>query len=176
MTALLGTIAGGALLGVTATALVFGFAPPGADAGSTVASCTKAPDLRYDCTRLLNVNDHIEMNANGGVCHSNVVLAGTISATLKSAKVEINHNVSNCPWQPGGTTTFGYRVTGTPTPSGDAVSVGGISGLLDGDSDAEDVSGSTRGSASGAVMIAVAGAATVALSTALAVRMRKTNV
>lgn len=144
---------------ITMAALIV---PEGAEAGTAVATCTKAPDLRYDCTKLLVVGDHIQMNANGGICHANVTATGTISATLRSASLNINHNVSNCAWQPGITVAIGYRLAATPTPSGGPVSVGGIVGLRGGDG-VEASASTSGGSGTGMSIALVVGAAGVAL-------------
>lgn len=153
-------------------AAVFIAAPRGAEAGNAVATCTKAPDLRYDCTKLLAVGDHIQLNANGGICHANVTAIGTISATLKSASLSINHNVSNCGWQPGANLAIGYRVMGTPTPSGGPVSVGGIAGLLEGDrADSPALASSASGSTLSIALI-VAAAAVALTGAGAVVRLR----
>jgi hypothetical protein len=155
---------------IAAVAVVIA-APSGAEAGNAVATCTKAPDLRYDCTKLLAVNDHIVLNANGGTCHANVTATGTISATLKPASLSINHNVSNCWWQSGSFVAIGYRVV-APTPTGGPVSVGGVAGLVEGGT--EGAPASTSGGSSTGLSIALVVAATaVGLAGAAAiVRLR----
>lgn len=161
-----------AVLAVLVVVAGVGLAPRGANAGNTVATCTKAPDLRYDCTKLLVVNDHIQLSANGGICHANVTATGTISATLKSASLSINHGVSNCSWQPGTNVAIGYRIMASPTPSGGPVQVGGIAGLLDPGSDAAAASASS-GSGHGVSIALIVGAMLVAIAGAgVVVRMR----
>lgn len=160
-----------ALVAVVAAAGWIIAAPGGAEAGNTVATCTKAPDLRYDCTKLLAVNDHIVLNANGGMCHANVTATGTISATLKSASLSINHNVSNCWWQSGSSVAIGYRVT-APTPTGGPVSVGGIAGLLDGGTEGAPVSTSGESNAGLSIALVVAAAFVGLACTAAFMRLR----
>jgi hypothetical protein len=157
------------LVAVVAAAAWIIAAPGGAEAGNAVATCTKAPDLRYDCTKLLAVNDHIVLNANGGTCHANVTATGTISATLKSASLSINHNVSNCWWQSGSSVAIGYRVL-APTPTGGPVSVGGVAGLFEGGT--EGAPASTSGGPNAGVAIPLAAAAAVVGLTGGAVIVR----
>lgn len=156
-----------ALVAVVAIAAGIVSAPGGAEAGTAVATCTKAPDLRYDCTKLLVVNDHIALNANGGTCHAKVTATGTISGTLKSATLTINHGVSNCYWQLGSQVAIGYRVTGTPTPTPGPVSVGGVAGLLDGRT-VEAPTSTSGGSNAGLSIALVVAAAFVGLAGATA--------
>lgn len=154
-------LAAAVFVGVTVAALAVFPGAPSADAGAAVATCTKAPDLRYDCTKVLAVNDHIQVNANGGVCHANVTAIGTISATLKSASISINHGVTNCAWQPGTNLAIGWRYTGTPTPTGNPVSVGGLAGLLEGEG--VPASSSSGGGAGGDALALVLGISAVGL-------------
>lgn len=163
-------IASAAVLGLALAVLVTVSAPSGSEAGDAVGTCTKAPDLRYDCTKNLAVNDHIQVNANGGICHANVTAVGTISPTLKSATININHGVTNCAWQPGTNVTIGWRLAGTPTPTNNPVAVGGIAGLIEGD--AAPASGSS-GTGSGFPLPYVAiVAVSVAAAIGLVVRLR----
>lgn len=161
-----------AVLAVVVATVGIVVAPQGTEAANAVATCTKAPDLRYDCTKLLAVGDHIQLNANGGVCHANVTAIGTISATLKSASVSINHGVSNCSWQPGTNVAFGYRVAATPTPSGGPVQVGGIAGLLDGGAENAPASASSGSETGVSIALIVAAAAIGLAGVGAVVRLR----
>lgn len=161
-----------ALAGIAVAALSVTLLPSGANAGTAVATCTKAPDLRYDCTKVLAVGDHVELNASPGVCHGNVASTGVLSPTLRSAKIDITHTVTNCPWQPGGSTTISYRVAGTPTPTGNAVAVGGIAGLLGAPEGDSPASGGSGGGAGVALALALLGGASLAIVAGLVARRR----
>lgn len=146
----------------------------GVDAGTPVATCTKAPDLRYDCTKILSVGEHVELRTSPGVCHGDVSLSGTVSAGLYSAKVKITHNVNNCPWTSGDSTTISYRLGSTPTPTGDPVAVGGIAGLLQpADGGLEDGAPVAEGEDNSPAALVAALGAVVALGAGLALVVRR---